>query len=142
MARHMENPIALGMITAYLVGTTLIGMVMMRRSRGGDDWAVASGKMGVLLIAVGIAGTRVGGAATYGVAGDVITGGVWAMWYAVNTFLALALIGIFYAVPYRRLGIHTVCEVFLHRFDSRRHVVDALGQRVNAGGRPHDGTRR
>jgi Na+/proline symporter len=120
MARHMENPIALGMITAYLVGTTLIGMVMMRRSRGGDDWAVASGKMGVLLIAVGIAGTRVGGAATYGVAGDVITGGVWAMWYAVNTFLALALIGIFYAVPYRRLGIHTVGEVFLHRFDSRR----------------------
>jgi SSS family solute:Na+ symporter len=116
----MENPIALGMITAYLVATTLIGMLMMRRSRGGDDWAVAGGKMGVLLIAVGIAGTRVGGTATYGVAGDVITGGVWAMWYSVNTFLALALVGIFYAVPYRRLGIHTVGEVFLQRFNSRR----------------------
>jgi SSS family solute:Na+ symporter len=116
----MQNPIALGMITAYLVGTTLIGMLMARRNRGGDDWAVAGGRMGVLLIAVGIAGTRVGGAATYGVAGDVITTGVWAMWYAVNTFLALALIGIFYAVPYRRLGIHTVGEVFLHRFKSRR----------------------
>ena len=93
---------------------------MMRRSRAGDDWAVASGQMGVLMIAVGIAGTRVGGAATYGVAGDVITGGVWSMWYAVNTFLALALLGIFYAVPYRRLGIQTVGEVFLQRFDSRR----------------------
>jgi SSS family solute:Na+ symporter len=116
----MQNPIALGMITFYLVATTLIGMLMVRRNRGGDDWAVAGGRMGVLLIAVGIAGTRVGGAATYGVAGDVITSGVWAMWYAVNTFLALALIGIFYAVPYRRLGIHTVGEVFLHRFKSRR----------------------
>jgi SSS family solute:Na+ symporter len=42
------------------------------------------------------------------------------MWYAVNTLLALALIGIFYAVPYRRLGIHTVGEVFLQRFNSRR----------------------
>ena len=116
----MQNPIALAMIAAYLVGTTLIGMLMVRRSRSGDDWAVASGKMGALMIAVGIAGTRVGGAATYGVAGDVITQGVWNMWYAVNTFLALALIGIFYAVPYRRLGIQTVGEVFLQRFNSRR----------------------
>jgi solute:Na+ symporter, SSS family len=116
----MQNPIALGMIVAYLAFTTLVGMLMMRRSRAGDDWAVASGRMGVLLIAVGIAGTRVGGAATYGVAGDVITGGVWSMWYAVNTFLALALVGIFFAVPYRRLGIQTVGEVFLQRFGSRR----------------------
>jgi solute:Na+ symporter, SSS family len=112
--------IALTVIVAYLVGTTLLGMWMVRRTRGGDDWAVASGSMGVLFVAVGIAGTRVGGAATYGVAGDVITQGVWNMWYGVNTFLALALIGIFYAVPYRRLGIHTVGEVFLQRFDSRR----------------------
>ena len=116
----MQSPIALAMIAAYLVGTTLVGMLMMRRSRQGDDWAVAGGTMGALMIAVGIAGTRVGGAATYGVAGDVITGGVWNIWYAVNTFLALALIGIFFAVPYRRLGIQTVGEVFLHRFDSRR----------------------
>jgi SSS family solute:Na+ symporter len=116
----MQNPIALAMIAAYLAGTTLIGILMLRRSRAGDDWAVASGRMGVLMVAVGIAGTRVGGAATYGVAGDVITGGVWAMWYSVNTFLALALVGVFYTVPYRRLGIQTVGEVFLHRFNSRR----------------------
>jgi Na+/proline symporter len=116
----MQNPIALAMIAAYLVGTTLVGILMLRRSRGGDDWAVAGGRMSVLMIAVGIAGTRVGGAATYGVAGDVITGGVWNMWYAVNTFLALALIGVFYAVPYRRLGIQTVGEVFRQRFASRR----------------------
>ena len=116
----MQNPIALAMIAAYLAGTTLVGVLMMRRSRKGDDWAVAGGQMGVLMIAVGIAGTRVGGAATYGVAGDVITGGVWSMWYAVNTFLALALVGVFFAVPYRRLGIQTVGEVFVHRFASWR----------------------
>jgi SSS family solute:Na+ symporter len=116
----MQNPIALAMIAAYLIGTTLVGILMVRRSRKGDDWAVAGGGMGVLMIAVGIAGTRVGGAATYGVAGDVITGGVWSMWYAVNTLLALALVGIFYAVPYRRLGIQTVGEVFLQRWGSRR----------------------
>ena len=48
------------------------------------------------MIAVGIAGTRIGGAATYGVAGDVITGGVWNMWwYGISAFLAMALVGCF-----------------------------------------------
>jgi SSS family solute:Na+ symporter len=110
------------LITAivYLLATTLVGMLMMRRSRGGDDWAIAGGRMGVLMIAVGIAGTRVGGAATYGVAGDVITGGIWNLWYGVNTFLALALVGVFFAVPYRRLRIQTVGEVFTRRFGTRR----------------------
>ena len=116
----MQNPIALAMIAAYLVGTTLLGMLMMRRSRAATTGLSPAGRWASLMIAVGIAGTRVGGAATYGVAGDVITGGVWSMWYAVNTFLALALVGIFYAVPYRRLGIQTVGEVFLQRFGSRR----------------------
>lgn len=116
----MQNPIAVFVTVAYILGTTLVGVLMARRSRGGADWAVAGGRMGVLMIAVGIAGTRVGGAATYGVAGDVITAGVWNMWYGVNTFLALALVGVCFAVPYRRLGIHTVGEIFQMRFGSRR----------------------
>jgi solute:Na+ symporter, SSS family len=116
----MQNPIAFGTIIAYLVGTTLIGVLMVRRNRAGDDWAVAGGRMGLVMIAVGIAGTRVGGAATYGVAGNVITDGVWAMWYSANTFLALALVGFFFAVPYRRLGLQTVGEIFIKRFGSRR----------------------
>ena len=57
----MQSPIALSMIAAYLIGTTLVGIYMMRRSRAGDDWAVASGQMGVLMIAVGIAGSRIVG---------------------------------------------------------------------------------
>lgn len=116
----MQNPIALLMVIAYLLLTTVVGILMVRRSRGGDDWAIAGGRMGILMIAVGIAGTRVGGAATYGVAGDVITGGIWNLWYGVNTFLALALVGVFFAVPYRRLRIQTVGEIFQVRFQSRR----------------------
>jgi SSS family solute:Na+ symporter len=117
----MDHPIAFSMIVLYLVATTAVGMMMVRRSRGSDDWSVAGGRMGVLMIAVGIAGTRIGGAATYGVAGDVITGGVWNMyWYGISAFLAMALVGIFFAVPYRRLRIQTVGELFKIRFGSRR----------------------
>ncbi len=117
----MSNPIVLGMIVAYMAVTTLIGIVMVRRSRGSEDWAVAGGRMGVVFVAVGIAGTRMGGAATYGVAGDVINGGVWNMWwYGISAFLAMALVGLFFAVPYRRLKIQTVGEVFTLRFGSTR----------------------
>jgi SSS family solute:Na+ symporter len=117
----MANPAALLTIAVYLIGTTLVGMLMVRRSRGSDDWSVAGGKMGVLMIAVGIAGTRIGGAATYGVAGDVITGGVWNMWwYGISAFLAMALVGLFFAVPYRRLKVQTVGEIFTRRFGTRR----------------------
>jgi SSS family solute:Na+ symporter len=117
----MAHPVAFAMIVAYLLGTSLVGMLMVRRSRGSEEWAVAGSRMGVLMIAVGIAGTRIGGAATYGVAGDVITGGVWNMyWYGISAFLAMALVGLFFAVPYRRLKIQTVGELFRQRFGVRR----------------------
>ena len=58
-----------------------------------------------------------------GVAGDVMTTGLWNLWYAVNTFLALALVGMFFAIPYRRLELQTVAEVFQRRWRSRRGQV-------------------
>ncbi len=76
--------------------------------------------MGLVLVAVGVAGTRIGGVGTYGVAGDVVNQGLWSLWYAVNTLLALVLVGCFFAVPFRRLQVKTVAEVFLRRFGSRR----------------------
>jgi SSS family solute:Na+ symporter len=112
--------IALAVIVSYLGLTTLVGGLLAKRSAGPNQWAAGGGQMGILMVAVGIAGTRIGGVGTYGVAGDVITTGLWNMWYGVNTFLALALVGFFYAVPYRRLRLHTVAEIFGRRFGSRR----------------------
>lgn len=112
--------IALVVIVAYLGLTTLVGSLLAKRSAGAHEWAAGGGQMGVLMVAVGIAGTRIGGVGTYGVAGDVITSGLWNLWYGVNTFLALALVGLFYAIPYRRLQLHTVGEIFWLRFGSRR----------------------
>ncbi len=120
------NPFALTII-GYLLLVTLLGAVLAKRNRSSSDWATASGGMGIWMIAAGIAGTRIGGTGSYGVAGDVMSGGVWNAWYGVNTFLALALVGLFFAIPYRRLGLTTISELFIRRFGrSRSGVLTSL----------------
>jgi len=111
----------LSIVVIYLAITTLVGIALGRRARSARDWAVAGGSIGAFMLAATIAGTRVGGAAIYGVAGDVITGGVWNLaWYGVANGLALVIVGLWFAVPYRRLGLQTVGEAFAIRFGSRR----------------------
>jgi SSS family solute:Na+ symporter len=113
--------ISLFVVIGYLAAVSGIGIILMRRTSGSRDWAVAGGGMSLSMIAVGIAGTRIGGAGTYGVAGDVVTDGVWNMWwYGINTFLAMVIVGIFFALPYRRLRLQTVGELFTQRFGTRR----------------------
>lgn len=110
-------------IVCYLAIVTLIGFVYSRRSQSSEDWATGGSTMGVVMIAAGIAGTRIGGVGTYGVAGDVMMSGVWNLWYGVNTLLALALVGLFFAVPYRRLKLVTVSQLFIERYGKARSSV-------------------
>ncbi|MEX0942529.1 MAG: sodium:solute symporter family protein [Pseudomonadales bacterium] len=110
-------------IVSYLVIVTVIGMMIANRKQDSADWATGGSAMGIWMIAAGIAGTRIGGVGTYGVAGDVMMSGVWNMWYGVNTFLALALVGLFFAIPYRRLRLTTVSQLFIERYGSSRSSV-------------------
>jgi len=122
MLRPPLTPIAI--IVSYLVLVTILGSLLARRVRTSRHWTVAGGGMGVMMLSAGLAGTRIGGAGTYGVACNVAAGGVWYLWwYAVSTFLALALVGAFFAKPYRRLGLQTVAEAFWVRDRSRRNQV-------------------
>ena len=115
------DTVAVTVIVLYLVGVTAVGALMARRSKGSSDWAVAGGGMSGVLVAFALAGARIGGAGTYGVAGDVVTGGVWNMWwYGISSFAALVLVGLAFAVYYRRLGLQTVGELFSIRFGSKR----------------------
>ena len=115
------DAIAVTVIVVYLVVVTTVGSLMARRSRSSAGWAVAGGGMSTSMVAFGVAGTRIGGAGTYGVAGDVISGGVWNLWwYGINTFLALAIVGLFFGIYYRRVKLHTVGEIFTIRYGTRR----------------------
>jgi hypothetical protein len=49
-----------------------------------------------------------------------MTSGLGNLWYGINSFTALALVGLFFAVPYRRLSLSSVGQVFDLRFGSRR----------------------
>ncbi len=107
-------------ILGYLLFFIAVGIYINNRNKSSSDWALGGGTLGVAMLAAGIAGTRIGGAGTYGVAGDVITEGIGHLWYGVNSFFALFLVGLFFAIPYRRLKLSTVGEVFDRRFGSRR----------------------
>ncbi len=107
-------------IVAYLALFAGLGLYLNRRNTSAADWAIGGSSLGIFMLAAGIAGTRIGGAGTYGVAGDVISEGLGHLWYGVNSFAALLLVGLFFAIPYRRLKLTSVGQVFDHRFGSYR----------------------
>ncbi len=107
-------------IILYLGFFIAFGMYLNRVKGNASDWAIGGGTLGVFMLAAGVAGTRIGGAGTYGVAGDVMAEGLGHLWYGVNSFAALFLVGLFFAIPYRKLQVVSVGQVFDHRFGSRR----------------------
>lgn len=107
-------------ILVYLMFFVAVGLYISSSNRSSADWAIGGGTLGIGMLAAGVAGTRIGGAGTYGVAGDVISEGIGHLWYGVNSFAALFLVGLFFAIPYRKLKLSSVGEVFDRRFGSRR----------------------
>ncbi|MDX1490189.1 MAG: hypothetical protein R3332_02810 [Pseudohongiellaceae bacterium] len=55
-------------IVAYLTFFTLFGLYLNRSNKSSSDWATGGGTMGIWMLAAGVAGTRIGGAGTYGMA--------------------------------------------------------------------------
>ena len=112
--------ITAAVIILYLAFFAAFGIYLNRSNRSASDWAIGGGTLGIFMLAAGVAGTRIGGAGTYGVAGDVIAEGIGHLWYGVNSFAALFLVGLFFAIPYRRLKLVSVGQVFDQRFGSYR----------------------
>ena len=107
-------------IGLYFAFFAAFGIYINRSYTRGSEWAIGGCSRGVFMLAAGVAGTRIGGVGTYGVAGEVISEGISHLWYGVNAFAALFLLGLFYVIPYRRLKVVTIGQVFDHRFGSYR----------------------
>ena len=76
-------------IILYLGFFAAFGIYLNRNNSTASDWAIGGGNLGIFMLAAGVAGTRIGGAGTYGVAGDVISEGLGHLWYGANSFAAL-----------------------------------------------------
>ena len=98
-------------IIAYLAFFAAFGFYLNRSNSSASDWAIGGGSLGIFMLAAGVAGTRIGGAGTYGVAGDVISEGLGHLWYGVNSFAALFLVGLFSEVLRFYICISTRCLV-------------------------------
>ncbi len=107
-------------IVLYLGFFAAVGFYLNRSNASGSDWAVGGGAMGVFMLTAGVAGTRIGGVGTYGVTGDVVSEGLGHFWYGVNAFTAMLLVGLFFVIPYRRLKVLSVGQLFERRFGSYR----------------------
>ena len=71
-------------IILYLGFFAAFGIYLNRNNSTASDWAIGGGSLGIFMLAAGVAGTRIGGAGTYGVAGDVISEGLGHLWYGVK----------------------------------------------------------
>ena len=107
-------------ILLYLVLFAAVGFYLNRRNTSASDWAIGGGTLGIGMLAAGVAGTRIGGAGTYGVAGDVMAEGLGHLWYSVISFAGLVLVGLLFVIPFRKLRVVCVGLVFDRRFGSFR----------------------
>ncbi|RMF94433.1 MAG: sodium:solute symporter family protein [Candidatus Schekmanbacteria bacterium] len=117
---EIQNPLIFGIIISYIFLITLIGSLFYKKSTTSEGWAIGSSSLGIIFAAAGVAGIRIGGVATYGVAGDVITGGVWNMWYGLSHILAMLFFALFFAKIFRRLQLFSSPQIFNVRFNRKK----------------------
>ena len=119
--------IALIMVIAYLVITTIISLFFARRNKNSKEYFAASRSLGTALIVTMLFSEIVAGSGTIGNAADAFSGGVssvWANWgMALGCFIFVPLVGKFY----RSMAVHkdvvSIPQAYYYRFDKRVRIV-------------------
>ncbi len=93
-----------------LAATILPGILAARKIKSADDYNLGGRSASAGMVAGGIIGTIVGGAATVGTAQLGYKFGLTAWWFTLGSGIALIIMALFYAVPLRRSGLTTVSE--------------------------------
>jgi SSS family solute:Na+ symporter len=95
-------------LVATLGVIILITVLSSRSVKSAEGFSLCGRSSGVLLIAGGISGTCVGGAATIGSAQMAYSIGLSAWWFTLGMGLGLIVLAAFYALPLRKSGLETV----------------------------------
>lgn len=98
----------------FLFATVLLALLLGaragRRTRTAEGFSLGGRASGAGVVAGGIAGTVIGGAATIGTAQLACTVGLSGWWFTLGSGLGFLLIGTFYARPLRHSGLETVSQ--------------------------------
>jgi SSS family solute:Na+ symporter len=113
-------------IFIYLIGIFIIGMVAGKYVKGFDDYAIASGNFGFIILIGTIIATQWGGGSFLGIAGfgyEHLFRGVWYALSAVPRFLIWAL---FLSVIIRKVQPYTVSEWFALRYNKETGMLVSI----------------
>lgn len=110
------NPLLIGLVL-YILAQLAIGVIVSRRVRNEDDYLVAGRSMGYTLSVFSIFATWFGAEACSDAAGTVYTNGI--SWTSTEPYaygVAIALAGVWLAVPLWSRKLTTIADLFRERF--------------------------
>ncbi|MDY4920158.1 MAG: sodium:solute symporter family protein [Phascolarctobacterium sp.] len=113
-------------IILALVISLAPGFIAARNIKSADDYSLGGRKSGIGLVAGGIIGTIVGGAATVGTAQLGFKLGLTAWWFTLGSGIALIIMALFYAKPLRQSGLTTVSEFLVLNYGKKAGYLASL----------------
>ena len=102
-----------------LILTAAVGISAARKVKNAADFSVGGRKSGVAMVSGTIVGTIIGGASTVGTAQLAYSVGFSAWWFTLGAGLALAVMGLFYAIPLRETRLQTIPQFLTSQFGPR-----------------------
>ncbi len=97
-------------LTGTIALALLLGMRAGRGAKTAEGFSLGGRSSGVAVIAGGISGTVIGGAATIGTAQLAYSLGLSGWWFTLGSGIGFILIGTFYARPLRHSGLETISQ--------------------------------
>jgi SSS family solute:Na+ symporter len=123
--------VTLAIFVSYLVVTILLGLWQARRVKSSRDFAIT--KMSVWRAATFLAGFTLGGASTYGIAGDTVKFGMtYLVWFPFSVAVGWWLTGLLFARPYYRMQGITLPTLLSGRFDSKTRLATSISTMLYA----------
>jgi SSS family solute:Na+ symporter len=114
-------------LAATLIVIVLVTVLSSRSVTSAEGFSLCGRSSGAMLIAGGISGTCVGGAATIGSAQMAYSIGLSAWWFTLGMGLGLIVLALFYASPLRKSGLETVPQFLgLHYGKSAGPLTSAI----------------